>query len=598
MNKIIYPLRSRMQGAEVVNLQSALQLLLDRGLILPRDEAARREASAALLRERAAQTYGDTTQKLVGIFQRDRRLDGGGDVDEQTANALNRLLDELGASQRSQSQFVVKGKIRLSDNSPADRVKVSAFDRDLRAEELLGRTETDRQGAYQITYATRQFLKAERGTADIVVKVYAADGSVVATSPTLFNAPAVAEIDLTIPVEDLKPPTLFERIARELPPLIGEVKVEDLDENKEHQDISFLSGETGFEKKDLARFVLAARLAPEAVQPEFWFVLLGGSFYEFAEGRNLKEQLTGVQDVLLSFDASSVRTTLARGFDRKEISARFRDSVNEWVKKYLEFTARRMVSGTGEPGFVKLALDHAGIGDAKKQEWFARLFTEHQGLTPELLKALDKDAAFSKAQIADVRTSFQLADLTRGDFTVVKAIQDEFKIRDPGKIRTLAKNDEKDWVKLVKTRHAAGQLNLPIKEIAIAGAAKLPAAEVYGKVLERRFREPFPTTAFAGGLERALKLKNTRGLRKPDVLRRFLDQHERFELLTTPVDQFLRANVEKEFRALSKDEAFRFELKSIQRVFKLAPNFEATNALLTDGLHSAQKVYRMGKTQF
>ena len=36
----------------------------------------------------------------------------------------------------------------------------------------------------------------------------------------------------------------------------------------------------------------------------------------------------------------------------------------------------------------------------------------------------------------------------------------------------------------------------------------------------------------------------------------------------------------------------------MQRVFKLAPTFEATDALLADDLHSAQMIYRMGESEF
>src|SRR5262249_3291275 len=39
------------------------------------------------------------------------------------------------------------------------------------------------------------------------------------------------------------------------------------------------------------------------------------------------------------------------------------------------------------------------------------------------------------------------------------------------------------------------------------------------------------------------------------------------------------------------------ELKKAQRIFKLAPNFSATNVLLNDGLHSAQQIYRLGQSQ-
>ena len=34
----------------------------------------------------------------------------------------------------------------------------------------------------------------------------------------------------------------------------------------------------------------------------------------------------------------------------------------------------------------------------------------------------------------------------------------------------------------------------------------------------------------------------------------------------------------------------------MQRVFKLAPTFEATDAALADGLHSAQMIYRLGES--
>lgn len=43
MNKITFPLKLRMQGSAVADLQDALQRCLDRGAILANDEAARRE---------------------------------------------------------------------------------------------------------------------------------------------------------------------------------------------------------------------------------------------------------------------------------------------------------------------------------------------------------------------------------------------------------------------------------------------------------------------------------------------------------------------------------------------------------------------------
>ncbi len=94
MNKITFPLKQQMQGAAVRDLQDGLQLLLDRGVLLRDDEAARRELSAGLKTERQGQTYGSATSKLVSAFQDERKLKRTREVDEATANALNGLLQQ------------------------------------------------------------------------------------------------------------------------------------------------------------------------------------------------------------------------------------------------------------------------------------------------------------------------------------------------------------------------------------------------------------------------------------------------------------------------------------------------------------------------
>src|SRR4029079_15893466 len=87
--------------------------------------------------------------------------------------------------------------VRLFDDSPVEGVRVLAIDRDLRSEQELGTNQTDNQGLYEIRYSSGQFLKAEKDSADLVVKAFAADGSLLAASPVQFNAPSSAEVDIT-----------------------------------------------------------------------------------------------------------------------------------------------------------------------------------------------------------------------------------------------------------------------------------------------------------------------------------------------------------------------------------------------------------------
>jgi hypothetical protein len=80
MNKFTFPLKQQMQGPDVDNLQDALELLLDRGLILSRHECARCELATALQRESAEQIYGEATCKAVNVFQEEQRPERGSTV--------------------------------------------------------------------------------------------------------------------------------------------------------------------------------------------------------------------------------------------------------------------------------------------------------------------------------------------------------------------------------------------------------------------------------------------------------------------------------------------------------------------------------------
>jgi hypothetical protein len=492
----------------------------------------------------------------------------------------------------------VKGTVRFADGLPGFALLVSAFDRDLRSAQKLGESHTDSQGAYRIEYHASQFQKLETDGADLEVKVFDPDGSLLVTSPILFNAPPAAQIDLTIPADVLEQPPLFERIARALAPLRGELQVQQLEESKEHQDLSFLSGETRFAANVLARFVIAHRLAGEELPAQFWFVLLGEeSVYQFDQNQTSEAQMAAVMDILPRLDREAVRKSLARGFNAKEIPASLRDHVDGWIEAFLQLIARRSLDES-QPNSVKSVLEEAGIKDAKRQETFARLFQEHGALTPELIATLEKDKSFKKGEITDLRTSFQLADLTNADFSVVKALKSEFKIRQPEEIRKLAKKSRQEWVDFVKTKHAAGEVKLPFETSEIAGIKKMPATVAFGSMLENQFRQAFPTAAFVGQLERALQNGGASGLTRAAEVGRFLNRHENFELLNTSVDEFFKRDIDPDLAPLARDDEFKQEIKAVQRVFKLAPTFAQTNALLADDLHSAQQIYRRGRSEF
>ncbi len=128
MNRIISPLEQGMRGLQLANLQDALQMLLDRGGLGVSDEE-RRGFNERLRAERTESLYGEMTRRLVALFQRQQgHPEPSGDVDEQTAGALNALLEEWGLLDEATAPTarVVSGVVRREDDVPLQGVRVRA----------------------------------------------------------------------------------------------------------------------------------------------------------------------------------------------------------------------------------------------------------------------------------------------------------------------------------------------------------------------------------------------------------------------------------------------------------------------------------------
>src|SRR4051812_24600099 len=119
MKPITQPLNPGDHGADVTNLQDALRLLLDRGLLqLPTDQ--RTSLDAMLTQDRRVQVYQDGTARLVTFFQRQQNSQSTGVVDAPTAVALNKILKDLGVldAQTSDTHRLVGGQVRRDDGAP------------------------------------------------------------------------------------------------------------------------------------------------------------------------------------------------------------------------------------------------------------------------------------------------------------------------------------------------------------------------------------------------------------------------------------------------------------------------------------------------
>jgi Neuraminidase-like domain/Salmonella virulence plasmid 28.1kDa A protein len=146
MNLITAPINEKSPVPTIQNLQDGLLRLLQ----WLQSEPARE----SLLEEQQAGRYGGVTKELVFGFQRRSELEGTGYVDRPTADAMNRLLRELGEFDQPQAEtfWVVSGRIQHDNEIPFKGGIVRAFHQAEQDAIRLGEDRTDPEGRYTIRY--------------------------------------------------------------------------------------------------------------------------------------------------------------------------------------------------------------------------------------------------------------------------------------------------------------------------------------------------------------------------------------------------------------------------------------------------------------
>jgi hypothetical protein len=225
--------------------------------------------------------------------------------------------------------LTVSGLVRTPRGTPAAGVIVVAFDRDLRREEELGEARTEKNGRYSIPYTAEQLSRAEKGSGDLVVRVFPAEGrrrrAPLLESQILFNASPDAEIDLQLPADVTE--SEFERHLAAIAPLLAGQAPSGRDLPLAAftvQDIDFTAADTGIDRQHVAwlckAFEHAARAssleAPTHLQPDTAGRAPAALFYGW-----LREGLPEEWEPLIAQSVGLLRKTATTAISRGIIPA-------------------------------------------------------------------------------------------------------------------------------------------------------------------------------------------------------------------------------------------------------------------------------------
>lgn len=497
---------------------------------------------------------------------------------------------------KNKKQNLVLGRVVDRLNRPLANLIVQAFSRDMRAEKLLGESVTDKNGHYEIAWLPSRPGGRAIKEADIGIKVITREKKTLLYASRMdevrYKASPREEINITIGTA-IKPEVVeYDHILKQVSYLAGRVAIADLQESKEHRDITFLSNEADIPVEKIEHLVVAHRLQDESkIDAAFFYALLRkntllkNDYAKFFRVRLVININTEIQPLLYDAalaDPKSIHRDVEAAAQEKIVSAQ---AAKEWKRNAELLQPYRKKAeeyyNNEHPRKVLNIISRFVLEN--KIDEMGKIFEQNKNdLNAFLGKITDQSFFKSEARAADAQTSLALGELLGFDDRIISHISESRRINKAEDIRKLAKLNKAAWKE--ELTKAAGKIDIAGKPL----DKKL--IDLHASSIVRKMEKAYPTMAFTAQLEREKDplLKNHKEITA------FLSKHEDFDLQRHNISTYLK---DKKV-AKKESEAIREELKSVQRVFKLVPHYGKTNALRKLNIHSSYSIAAAGETRF
>jgi len=476
--------------------------------------------------------------------------------------------------------FIVKGQIRYADGSRLiGSLLVRAFDKDLRHEQWLGEQYTNAEGYYKITYTRAQFHRAEKKSANLIIRVFNKyEKEPLIASGITFHAKPLKTINLTLEAQEYQGLSEYEQFIAELAPLLEDIdqptlieKLADLKEDENHQEITFLASETGLNAEYITFLVQAAKLHQKTdLYPEV--------FYGFFR-QNLPTDLPS----LLIRSSQELRIALETALRNHIIPTRFREELEQILQQLPALIVQQAIEPSTQEG--KHSLSELLGTSIDNQTEFLTAYVNHSGSIEEFWQGMRESPDFQN-DVDSLQFTLQVGALTNNHLPLVQEIQGMQRNGKLTSLQDLARFDVAEWWQRIDT------IGFPPD---IPGDDDEEKANNYATIMAQKIEDVFPT-AFT--FHRIEQEENIEG--KSDLLTFFAQSEtkaEKFDLGTTYLEYYLAQN-EEVLAGVADPERLKNQIKGMQRLYKLAPRYAERRVLLADGLDSAHNITRMGQTTF
>ncbi|TAM93904.1 MAG: hypothetical protein EPN39_18955, partial [Chitinophagaceae bacterium] len=437
------------------------------------------------------------------------------------------------------SHYKVYGTVRDQFQKPMTGTVIEAFDKDIRSEQLLGKTRTNEAGYYEISYSRRQFAVTDKEAADVFIRVYDKKEHLLKESDVHFNAAPGLQIDIDLATQAYTGPSEFEQMVAAITPFTGQLPLSSLTENSQTEDISFLVNKTGLPQDKIEDIAMAFRFdVSSKIAAEVFYGLLREGIPNGA--------LNNITTAIAGGDFETMVTTIYNGIVHTDIS------------------------------ILMNALQKAIDENIIPYNIIQQLPTIR-----EQLSAILKQAAANTGSTGSV--SSELFSLTNNSVPLSNYLTDKQDIRNLDSLLSLVQFNAADWEGILKTAGITPPAGT-------AGNTNEEKIKNYAAALEQNVTKRFPTATFVANLTKDTKSS----VGGASSITQLLTNNPQFDLLNSRIGSFTKANA----NTFSPDAATTEQLRKVQRVFRLSPDYKSTNTLLANNIHSAAQIYSMGQDNF
>ena len=470
------------QGTEVTNLQDALRWLYAH--VVFKVYAAPNRPTAEDLKalfdklagEQARQLFGEATRQVVLYFQIQQGLGDNlkGAVEATTAERINQLLLNTGVVFDGGCR--VFGTVTDPQGAPQKEVLVSAWDRDLRRRQPLGKAATtDTAGRYVIDYQPGDFGAGDlpaRTTPWLIVEARRSSDGEVLQSVTLppGQVATVQQVDLQVPAAPAATAPEFTRLTQALAPLLkGQGAAPDTDllpHELGADDWPFLSAETGFGSAELQAYADSARMLRDALalfstpDDAASIKLLnsaGGVWFYSATRQGLANRLA---DALPRSDADWMRawTRALASNQVPPLTPKVLDRLQECLAQMRRLDQIRIDPRATTP-LSRVLTSLKGTDVPRAVALLAQtVIEEHELIDPDaVLKTLSEKLPNEAKANATLVRGLRLHQLTAGDSALMGVLHERLGSRDSDSLSPLAALPASDWVEMAGKAGASAE---------------------------------------------------------------------------------------------------------------------------------------------